>query len=362
MPAEDGDKTELPTEHRRAEVRRQGNVARSVDLNAAFMMFGTAIVLSMSGGEFVQSMGDIIKSNLKSRPFLTGKLDAKSVTKLAWDVVDDASRPAFSMMLMLAGVALFVNLIQFGWVFSPETVQPQLSRLSPLQGLKRIFSVASVFKLMVSLGKLIILLVVTIAFAVSVIPLTAHTAGFDIAPAKIGSDVGQTATELAYLLSIALLVLGVLDYMFQKWKHERDMMMTREELREEMKQLEGDQETRQRRRDTHRKLASSKELQQVPTADAVITNPTHIAVAIKYDPDVRPAPYVVAKGTGAVAARIRQIAAENGVPILERKPLARALYRDVKVGQMVPAEMYDVFVQIMAYVYQITGRQGPKLP
>ncbi|MDA1013708.1 MAG: EscU/YscU/HrcU family type III secretion system export apparatus switch protein [Planctomycetota bacterium] len=362
MPAEDGEKTELPTEHRRAEVRRQGNVARSVDLNSAVMMFGTAIVLYVSGGQFVNAMSDIVRTHLQARPFLSGKLDAKSVTKLAWDVVGDASRPAFSMMLMLAGVALLVNLVQFGWVFSPEVVQPQFGRISPLQGLKRIFSVASVFKLMVSLCKLIILLGVTIAFAVNVIPLSARTAGHDISPIKIGRDLGETTVELAFLLSIALLVLGVLDYMFQKWKHERDMMMTRQELREEMKQLEGDQEIRQRRRETHRKLANSKELQQVPTADAVITNPTHIAVAIKYDPDVRPAPYVVAKGTDALAARIREIAAEHGVPILERKPLARALYRDVKVGQMVPAEMYDVFVQIMAYVYQITGRQGPKLP
>lgn len=361
MADEFGEKTEQPTEHRRAETRRRGNVARSVDLNSAFLMFAIAIVLYFSGGELVQSMASILKSHLADRPFLAGSPNIQFVSNFAWDVVAVASRPALFMMMFLAGVAFFVNLVQFGWMISPEAIQPQWGRVSPMGGLKRIFSMSSVVKLLISFGKLLVLVAVTLAFGANVIPLSAQVAGFDVSATTIGRDIGETTVELAFLLSIVLLVLGVLDYAYQRWKHERDMMMTREELREEMKNLEGDQEIRQRRRDTHRKVASSEQVRQTSEADVLITNPTHFSIAIKYDPEIKPAPYVIAKGLDHVALRMREIAAEHGIPILERKPLARALYRDVKVGDMVPAELYDVFVQIMAYVYQISNRPKPKL-
>lgn len=361
MADEFGEKTEDPTENRRTETRRKGNVARSVDLNSAFLMFAIAIVLHFSGGEFVASMASILKTHLANRPFLAGTPSIEFVGKFAWEVVAVASRPTLFMMMFLAGVAIFVNFIQFGWMISPEAIQPQWGRVSPLGGLKRMFSMASVVKLLVSFGKLLVLVAVTIAFGTKVIPLSARVAGFDIDSATIGRDIGQTTVELAFLLSIVLLVLGVLDYAYQRWKHERDMMMTRQEVREEMKNMEGDQEIRQRRKDTHRKVASSEQIRHTSEADVLITNPTHFAVAIKYDPEVKPAPYVVAKGMGHVALKMREIAAEHGIPVLERKPLARALYHDVKVGEMVPAELYDVIVQIMAYVYQISNRPKPKL-
>jgi flagellar biosynthetic protein FlhB len=137
------------------------------------------------------------------------------------------------------------------------------------------------------------------------------------------------------------------------------MMMTKQELREEMKDMDGDPHTRMRRREAHRKLTEGRNLQAVKTADVVITNPTELAIAIKYDPATMPAPTIVAKGADEIAAQIRKIAAEHGIPIIERKPLARALYKSVKVGQQIPAEMYDVFIEILAYVYRITGRQPP---
>lgn len=361
MADEAGEKTEQPTENRRAEVRQKGNVARSVDLNSAVMMFATAILLHYSGGQFVQALAGILKSHLVNRPFLAGTPDVKFVGAFAWEVVAVASRPTLWMMVFLAGVAIFINLAQFGWMISPEAIQPQWGRVSPIGGLKRMFSMASVVKLLISFGKLLVLMGVTVAFAVNVIPKSALVAGADIDATTIGRDIGETTVELAFLLAMVLLVLGVLDYVYQRWKHEQDMMMSREELREEMKNLEGDQETRQRRRETHRKVASSEQLRQVPEADVTVTNPTHIAIAIKYDPKIMPAPFVVAKGMGHMAARIREISAEHGIPILERKPLARALYRDVKVGEMVPAELYDVFVQIMAYVYQISNRPKPNI-
>jgi flagellar biosynthetic protein FlhB len=175
-------------------------------------------------------------------------------------------------------------------------------------------------------------------------------------PGELAVQIKSSASGLAFLLALALVCLAVLDYLFQRWKFEQELKMTKQEIREEMKQMEGDPHIRQRRREAHRKLAEARELHRVPDADVVITNPTEIAVALKYDPETMSAPAVLAKGMGPIAARIRQIAAQHGIPIIERKPLARALYRDVKVGHPIPVEMYEVFVEIMAYVYRITGR------
>src|SRR5262249_50432907 len=157
---------------------------------------------------------------------------------------------------------------------------------------------------------------------------------------------------LAFQLSSALVFLALLDFLFQRWRFEQDLRMTKQEIRDEMKEMEGDPLIRQRRREAHRKGAQARERQQGRTADRIVTNPTETAVALKYDPEKMPAPVIVAKGMGAIAARIRQIAAENRIPIIERKELARSLYRNVKVGHPIPVEMYQVFVEIMAYVYR----------
>jgi len=162
--------------------------------------------------------------------------------------------------------------------------------------------------------------------------------------------------KLAFQLSSALVFLALLDFLYQRWKLEQDLRMSKQEVRDELKEMEGDPVMRQRRREAHRKVAQARELRQVRTADVVITNPTEIAVALKYDPEKMAAPIVVAKGMGEIAASIRRIAAENRIPIIERKEVARSLYRTIKVGQPVPIEMYQVFVEIMAYVYHVTGR------
>jgi flagellar biosynthetic protein FlhB len=231
--------------------------------------------------------------------------------------------------------------------------------LSPFQGAKRIVSVRALVKLCVSLGKLIVLVAIAGWWIAMQLPEFLNSMGGQ--PGELLLQIKSSASGLAFSLAIALILLALLDFAFQKWKHEQDLMMTKQEVREEMKQMDGDPHIRQRRREAHRKLAQARELQSVADSDVVITNPTEIAVALKYDPEKTPAPVIVAKGVGPIAARIRQIAAENSVPIIERKPLARALYRDVKVGHMIPVEMYEVFVEIMAYVYRLTGRTPPNL-
>ena len=176
------------------------------------------------------------------------------------------------------------------------------------------------------------------------------------------SHLWSPAIRLAFEMAAALIVLGIIDYAFQRWKHTGDLRMRKQEVRDELKNFEGDPATRMRRRETHRKLAQTRELRQVPNADVIITNPTHIAVAIQFDPNTMNAPTVIAKGQGEIARRIRKIAASHEIPIIERKPLARALYQQVKIGQEIPLDMYEVFVEIMGYVYQISGNMPGARP
>jgi flagellar biosynthetic protein FlhB len=244
-------------------------------------------------------------------------------------------------------------------LIAPEALQPQFGRLNPLSGFRRIFSVAALMRLGVSLAKLAIVVGIAVWSIGAILPQVSQLIG--LAPGATLVFMEGALVKLAFQVSAALVFLALLDFLYQRWRLEQDLKMSRQEIRDEMKEMEGNPLVRQRRREAHKKVAQARELHRVQTADVVVTNPTEIAVAIKYDPAKMPAPVVVAKGMGVIAARIRRIAIENRVPIIERKELARSLYRTSKVGQPIPVEMYQVFVEIMAYVYKLTGRTPPGL-
>uniref|UniRef100_A0A7C2JX51 Flagellar biosynthetic protein FlhB n=1 Tax=Schlesneria paludicola TaxID=360056 RepID=A0A7C2JX51_9PLAN len=351
-----GDKTELPTERRRHQAREQGNIARSVDLTAAIVLLAAAGGLYLFGPGCGEMFLQLIRGATTAEPLL--ELDQRSAAQLVWQTAFVVGRTVLPLMLLVAAGSLAANLIQIGFLWSPEVLTPKIERLDPIQGFQRIFSLASVVRLGGSIAK--ILLVAGVAY----LYLSTHQDQYLALPQQEASvllaTMGRAVVELGFYLAMTLVGLAILDYGYQYWQHERDLMMTKQELREEMKEMEGNPHVRSRRRELHRKLAEARELGAVKSADVVITNPTEIAVAIQYDPETMPAPTVVAKGMGEIAAQIRRLAAEHGVPILERKPLARALYRDVKVGQTIPVDLYEVFVEILAYVYRLTGKK-PKL-
>ena len=370
-----GDKTEEATDRRRSEAREKGNVARSPDLTAPGLLMAAAAALYIFGLSMTRSMAEFLHSSL-SRPYWTD-IDLAGAMKFADSIADFLGKTVLPLMAMMAGSALVINLLQVGFLINSESLQPKMSRINPLEGAKRILSIRSLMKLAVSLGKLAVLISIATWFISSAVPELLHAVDVEwmlTDAAAAGESFRETRFaaiflvslrdllgSLAFQLAAALIVLALLDFAFQKWKHEQDLRMTKQEIRDEMKNMEGDPLIRQRRRDAHRKIAEARELNEVRDADVVITNPTHIAVALKYDPDKTPAPKVVAKGMGEIAMRIREIAAEHGVTIIERKPLARSLYATVKVGHTIPVEMYEVFVEVMAYVYRLTGRTPPPL-
>jgi flagellar biosynthesis protein FlhB len=394
MPDEYGERTEQPSDRRRSEARRKGNVARSVDLNAAGLMLAAALALWLFGDSLAQSLGELLAASLRAPgPLDFGRGDA--LVRLR-DMVGFLAAGVFPVMLFMAVAALVLNFGQVGFLVAPDVLEPRLARLNPLEGAKRILSLRAIVKLLVSLAKLAIVVAIAAWSIAALLPQFPAMLGSEwqsvrsgrlqpipeasgrevpTGPAEAGhyepqpfremavgravfEGIRAATVQLAFWLALALFALGVADFGFQRWKHEQDLRMTKQEVREELKEMEGDPYLRQRRREAHRKLAQAREIARVPEADVVITNPTHIAVALKYNPGEHDAPVVVAKGMGEVAERIRRIAAEHGIPIIERRELARALYRQVKVGRAIPVEMYEVFVEIMAYVYRLTGRRG----
>lgn len=353
MADEHGDKTELPTDRRRQEMRERGNVARSVDLNTAVSVLAAATALNFLGPDAVSSLIDLLRKCLTAPVWtdIDSKMIVGELVSIGILLVRGVG-PLFALML-LSSVA--INLAQVGFLVSTESLQPNLSRINPLEGFKRIFSMQGIVRLVGSAIKLIVLTAVVAGFISAQLPLFLRSA--DLETVQICRQTGESLISLSFQLALALGGLALLDYGFQWWKFEQDLKMTKEEVREEMRHMEGDPHIRQRRKEAHRKLTDARQLQQVKTADVVVTNPTEFAVALKYDAKKMAAPIVVAKGADAQAQRIRRVAAENGVPIVEKKPLARALYRDVKVGQPVPVELYEAVAEILAYVYRLNAKQ-----
>jgi flagellar biosynthetic protein FlhB len=346
----DDDRTEQATPRRREEARERGQVARSADLSSAFVLLAAVLGLRFAG-----------------RPLLEGLFGSTAAVLGGLGSVDDdpallTSRFGGAFLAVLLGflpfagivlaAALAVNLGQVGFLFTAEPLKPDLDRINPVSGLGRLFSLRSLARLLGGLLKVAIVgLVVgwTIwAERHNLVELSGR--GFEQIPG-ITIDLMQS---LSLRAAVALFVLALFDYGFQKWQFELDLRMTKHEIREELRRFEGDPKVRERRRTIQRRLALQRMMQGVPQATVVITNPTHLAVAVRYEQSMRE-PVVVAKGAEKMALRIREAALEHGVPIVERKDLARALYGTVEVGQAVPSDLYKAVAEIIAYVYRLKG-------
>lgn len=353
-----GEKSELPTPRRREKAREEGQVARSTDLTIAGVSLASMGGLAAFGPGLFTALGNYLRASLAASPWQTIDHEVLQAHWTALAPLLAAIVLPLLLAIMLSSLAL--NLMQIGFLWVPNLLMPDFSRISPLKGLQRIFSSQSVARLAGGLLKLVLVGAVVASYITSRTSQWQATQELPLLSALIMG--GWSLIELGFWATGTLALIAILDYGYQFWQHEQQLMMTKQEIRDEMKEMEGDPLIRQMRREAHRKLALARQIQDVRNADVVITNPTEIAVALKYDPTEMPAPIVVAKGRGEVAARIRREAAAHGVPIIERKPLARAIYKLVNVGQPIPPDLYATFAEILAYVYRITGRKPPAAP
>jgi flagellar biosynthetic protein FlhB len=245
-----------------------------------------------------------------------------------------ASKIALPFLLAMFAVVYAAHFWQVGWLITTKPLQPSLNKLNPAGGLKRLFGFRSAAKAAVTSIKIVIAIIVASAYVAS-----------------------RMVMQLSLWLVLIFLILGVADYVYQKWQWEREHRMSKQEVKEEIKQTIGDPQVKRRQRSFAMKILNQRLGKSVPTADVVVTNPEHLAIALRWDPETMNAPKVVAKGADYVALRIRQIAALHGVPILERRDLARAMYPAVDVGREIPPQFYTAVAEILAYVYRLAGRR-----
>ena len=351
-----GERSEAATPRRRQEARERGQVARSADLSAALALLAGLWLLNTYGSDLMGSLMGLQRQWLERTAH--PRIDQAAVLRIFTEGVVAsvlASAPILGGLLL---TGLVTNLLQVGFVFTPVSLEPQWERLDPVSGLGRLFSGSALVRLVMNVLKMAAIGWVAWQTVSEHLPHLEGMMGRTV-PA-IFSLTGRIVFLMGVRISLVLLILGILDYAWQRFDFERGLRMTKQELKEEMKRMEGDPMVRARRLQLARQLARQRMMKKVPQADVVITNPTEIAVAIQYDPVTMASPVVVAKGARLLAQRIREIALEHGVPLVERKPLARALYKNVEVGQAVPEEYWTAVTEILSFVYQLDRSRGSR--
>lgn len=349
------DKTEAATPRRKTEARNDGNLAKSQDLTAALMLLAAIVGLQLFGMNVFSNMRNTMQTMLSgahtSNPARLDDLGAIMAYSLRATI---AMLAPLTLVTMAAGLLAVVG--QVGFLITGKPLVPDLKKLNPIKGIQQMFSARAAMRLVLSIGKFVLIGAVASLVMYRDLEKVMHLAELSAGPAfQLGAHM---VFELALVLAALLIVLAILDYIYQKWQHSEDLKMTKEQVKQEMKDMDGDPLVKQRRARVARQLAMQRMAQTVPQADVIVTNPTHYAIALKYDNDSMQAPKVVAKGADFMAMRIRQIAALNGIPLVERKPLARALYANVDVGREIPEEHYAAVAEILAYVYRLSGNKA----
>ena len=347
------EKTEVPTEKKRRESREEGQVAFSKELSSAALLAGIVLTLVATSPIILDAMRQLMSQIFR---------DLAQRKELSIDIIFTLSGEILSIILpafapfaaVIIFVGIFASVVQVGVLITFKAIAPKFNKISPLTGLKRLFSSQSLADFLKSMAKLII---VGFVGYLTYIDKITELNGLSVStPESILIYNFTVVAEVAGKIVLALVAIAIFDYFYQRWHHEQQLMMTKQEVKDETKQTEGDPQLKARIRQIQREMSNARMMQEVPKADAVIVNPTHFSVAILYDRDVMSAPEVIAKGADHLALRMRTVARENNVPILERPELARDLYANVEIGDDIPERFYKAIAEILAFVYRLRKR------
>ncbi len=356
MADDQSDKTEQPTGKRLSEAREQGQVPRSAEATTAMTVLAAAGFFTWAGSGWIQGFSSLLPStlgDLPARPW--SNFEAQEfLARMLGRFIALAAPP----IITVAICAIVINVAQVGFVFTTKPLSPNFGKLNPTRGFGVIFGKGALVEL--AKAPLKLLLLGTIAYFTIRPRLAALIIGGGREPGAIVASFADLAIALLWRLGGAHAILAGLDYAYQRWSHMRRLRMTKEEVKEESRQAEGDPATRARFRSLHRQYAMRRMMLDVPKADVVVTNPTHLAVALKYEAGTMRAPRVIAKGARLIALQIRDRATAAGVPIVEHKPLAQALYKAVPLGGEIPAALYRAVAEILAYVWAL-GRRNVRV-
>jgi len=348
----DQERTEQASPKRREEARNKGQVAKSPEVASAAILLACSIFFYFGSGGMVEGLMELTRGTLRESG--TTAVSLNTINALIWGWTWKLFLVMAPLLLTVVITGFLANYLQIGFIFSTETLVPKFEKIDPIKGFQRLASLRSFVELIKSLLKMAIITVV-VWFTLkdelqNMIPLMEESLW------GIFLYTGRISFKILITTCWILIVLAILDYLYQRWEFEKGIRMSRQEVKDEYKQTEGDPHVKSRIRRIQREAARKRMMANVPKADVVITNPTHLAVAIRYDPENMYAPTVVAKGAGFVAERIREIAAAHRVPVIENKPVAQLLYKTVDVDQAIPEDLYRAVAEILAYVYGLKER------
>lgn len=352
----DSEKTEEATPKKKSEARKKGQVPQSVELSTVCtLMVGFMVINAFSNG-FITRIYEYLRHSF-SADMLNKELTDLSVHNLFTTsllFVLTCFIP-IGIFVLLGGVA--AHLLQTGWLFTTETLKLRFDKLNPIAGFKRIFSPKSLIQLLKAVFKLSIVAWVIIGtYRNQALPLAELSL---LAPSlQTAAKIWRIIFNMIIRICLILLVLAILDYMYQRFEYRRSLRMTKQEVKEEHKQAEGDPLIKSKIRQRQRQMAMRRMMQQVPKADVVITNPTHLAIALLYDENKMTAPQVLAKGEGFIANKIKELAKEHRIPVVENKPLARMIYKTVEIGDFIPSNLYQAVAEVLAFVYNLRKKHS----
>jgi flagellar biosynthesis protein FlhB len=347
------DKTEAPTPRKRTESRKEGQVARSVEISSALVMLVGLVLIKMTGPNLAVKLKGLMIESLTRLP--TGDVTPEGISHSLVRILLGVGIAIVPLLAGLMIVGFVANAAQVGLTFSVKPMLFKPAKLNPLPGFARMFSMQSAVELIKSVAKIIVIGYIVFAFLKQKYPEIASLAGCDYV--KTVSVIGGLTYGVLIRATLALLIIAIFDYAFRRRQHESQIKMTKQEVKEENKQQEGNPEVKGRLRQKQREISQRRMMAEVPKADVVVTNPTHFAVALRYDSTENAAPVVLAKGQRYIAMKIREIAEANNIPIVENVQLARTLYASVEIGDPIPADLYQAVAEVLAYVYKLTKRK-----
>jgi flagellar biosynthetic protein FlhB len=348
MAEDESEKSEEATQSRRDDFRKRGQVVQSKELASALMLLATAGSIFMLSKFFFAELSDLFRHTMGGDlVYAVREGDLFTALKMAGGKM-------FILIAPVLGISFAIgvgsSVVQTGLLNVEDALSPNLEKINPLEGFKRIFSLKAVAEAIKALLKLIFISSVVLMILKSEIFILPSMIQMNVQ--QLVNYMGDVTVRLLSGVGMAMMVLTAADYFFQKWDMDKKMMMSKQEVKEEHKQREGDPMIKARIRRVQREMANRRMMEKVPKADVIVTNPTHIAIALKYDANL-PAPQVIAKGADLIAEKIKAIAKEHNIPIVENKPLARTIYKTLKLGQVIPRELFVAVAEVLSYVYRL---------
>ncbi|NOU76401.1 flagellar biosynthesis protein FlhB [Paenibacillus sp. LMG 31458] len=347
-----GEKTEPATAKKRQDARKKGQVAKSMDLPAAFILLFSFLSFLMFGGYMKEKLVNIFRNVYENQ--LTMDITAANVQVLFVDLVQQGLIILAPIFILVVLVAFIGNYAQIGFMFIGDPLMMKFNKINPIEGFKRIFSLRTVMDFLKSTMKMLIIGYVVYT---TLMGEKAKLLGLGHAPLESTfSFIASVTLKLGIKIGAILIVLAIFDFIYQKYEYEKSLKMSKQDIKDEYKKSEGDPLIKGKIRAKQRQMAMQRMMQEVPKADVIITNPTHFAVALKYDSNNMQAPTVIAKGADYVALKIKEVAKKNGIMTMENKPLARAIFAQVEIGDSIPAELFQAVAEVLAYVYKVKGK------